>query len=125
MALCVIFATTMHAQLPTPLEVAQQQLDAYNAQDIDAFVATFAPDAAIYMRLGDEAPHTVGSNAIRTLYGNLFKNHPQNRSILMGRMVEGNYVIDHEYLTGREKPVTIVAIYEIEDGLIRRCWFIR
>ena len=35
-------------------------------------------------------------------------------------------VIDQEHVTGlREEPVAAVAIYEIEDDIIRRVWFVR
>jgi hypothetical protein len=44
---------------------------------------------------------------------------------LIGRMQEGNFVIDHEWITGREKEIKIMAIYEVSEGLIVRCWFIR
>ena len=33
--------------MPTPTEVAQAQLDAYNAQDLDAHVAYFADDVKV------------------------------------------------------------------------------
>jgi len=40
-------------------------------------------------------------------------------------MTQGNFVFDHERITGRDKPITIMAIYEVVDGLIVRCWFPR
>ena len=107
------------------LETVQEQLDAYNKQDIDRFVAVFHAQAEIFFNLGDVKPSAVGSEKIREIYGNLFSKHPENRSILKGRMVQGNFVIDHEYITGRDKPIEMVAIYEVKEGLIVRCWFLR
>ena len=42
-------------------------------------------------------------------------------------MVLGNTVIDHEIVTGREgaDKLEIIAIYEIEDELIKKVTFIR
>jgi hypothetical protein len=36
-----------------PLAVVQAQLDAYNAKDIDALLATYAPDAEQYVLHGE------------------------------------------------------------------------
>jgi hypothetical protein len=55
----------------------------------------------------------------------MFKENPQNKSTLMGRMVQGNFVFDHEWITGRDSEFKIVAIYEVKDGLIVRAWFVR
>jgi hypothetical protein len=55
----------------------------------------------------------------------MFRENPQNKSTLMGRMVQGNFVIDHEWITGRESEFRIIAIYEVQDSLIKRAWFVR
>lgn len=110
---------------PTPLTIVQTQLDAYNRQDVKAFAAVFAPDVKIYNQIGDSTPSLVGREAVEKRYGDLFKKYPNNYSTLAGRMVQGNFVIDHEVITGREKETRIVAIYEVIEGLIARCWFIR
>jgi hypothetical protein len=109
----------------TPLEVVQKQLDTYNAQDIDAFAAVFAEEAEVFSNLGDKEPSMNGRQAIHTRYGEMFEKNPQNRSTLKGRLVQGNYVFDHEWITGRDQAFSIVAIYEVQDGLIQRCWFVR
>ena len=75
--------------------------------------------------LGDSIPAMVGRKAIHEGYGAMFKAHPDNKSTLIGRMVQGNVVFDHEWITGRDQEFKIVAIYEVQDGLIRRCWFVR
>lgn len=108
-----------------PVEVAQAQLDAYNAQDIDAFAAVFAVKAEVYMNLGDTVPAMLGREAIHQSYGAMFAANPNNKSTLIGRMVQGNFVFDHEHITGRDKPLQIMAIYEVEQGEIVRCWFVR
>ncbi len=108
-----------------PIEIVQKQLDTYNAQDIDGFAAVFAEDAEVYSNLGDEKPSMKGRDVIHARYGEMFKNNPQNGSVLKGRMVQGDYVFDHEWITGREQEFSIVAIYEVKGGLIQRCWFVR
>ena len=105
--------------------VVQAQLDAYNAQNIEMFADLFAEDAEIFMNIGDEEPGMIGREEIHSRYGKMFIENPQNKSTLMGRMVQGNFVFDHEYITGRSSSVKIVAIYEVQDGLIQRAWFVR
>jgi len=77
------------------------------------------------MNLGDTVPTMKGRDAIHKSYGAMFAANPNNKSILIGRMVQGNFVFDHEYITGRDKPLQIMAIYEVEQGEIVRCWFVR
>ncbi len=115
----------VYGQTPSALAVVQQQLDAYNAQDIDGFAEVFGEDAEIFRNIGDEEPYLKGRRKIRKEYKELFKENPQNKSTLMGRIVQGNFVIDHEWITGREKEFKIVAIYEVYNGLIQRAWFVR
>lgn len=116
---------SLFAQDLTPLEVVQLQLDTYNAQDIDGFAAVFAEDAAIFMNIGDTVPAMQGRAAIHARYGKMFEENPQNKSTLTGRLVQGNFVFDHEWITGRDTAFSIVAIYEVQEGLITRAWFVR
>lgn len=109
----------------TPLEVVQMQLDTYNAQDIDGFASVFAEDAEVSINLGDSSATFVGREEIKERYGEMFRENPTNKSTLMGRMVQGNFVIDHEYITGRSNPFKLIAIYEVRNGFIQRCWFAR
>jgi hypothetical protein len=124
-SLCFLVLIKSPAQTASPLEVVQAQLDAYNAQDIDSFTAVFAKDAEIFMNVGDTEPAIKGRAAIQERYGKMFTENPQNKSTLMGRMVQGNFVFDHEWITGRDSEFKIVAIYEVQNGLIVRAWFVR
>lgn len=117
----------MPPTMPTPVAVVQAQLDAYNARDLDAFVAVFAPDAALF-DLGAPEPATVGHAAIRARYGDLFARSPALHSEVLTRTVLGRAVVDLEHITGRlgsPEPLAMLAIYEVEDGLIRRAHFVR
>ncbi len=124
----LLLLVTSHASLAgdtSPLAVVQRQLDTYNAQDIDGFAALFAEDAEIFMNIGDAEPSLKGRDAIHASYGKIFRENPQNKSTLVGRMVQGNFVFDHEWITGRDTEFRIVAIYEVKGGLITRAWFVR
>ena len=104
----------------SPAAVVQRQLDAYNAHDLEGFLATYAPDARQF-----EHPGTLlceGRERIRERMAPRFQD-PRLHARLIQRAVMGNLVIDHEDIsrTFPEGPgrVELVAIYEVRDGLIR------
>ncbi|PJI37937.1 nuclear transport factor 2 family protein [Ferrovibrio sp.] len=103
----------------------QRQLDAYNAKDIDAFMACWVADAKIYAH-----PDTLladGAAAIRARHEARFRE-----TNLFGRLIQrmsaGNTVVDREVVT-RTFPegvgqVDVIAIYELAGGKITRAWFV-
>jgi len=109
----------------TPAEIAQRQLDAYNAQDLDRFCAFFAEDVVVADYGGGETLR--GMAAYRERYATLFATHPQNHVTLLGRIAIGNTVIDHEEVrrTPDAAPFHVAAIYTIADGKIARVDFVR
>jgi hypothetical protein len=119
--------TTLMNEESIAVHIVQQQLDAYNAQNIEAFIALFDEKAEIF-NLGQATPIASGKEAIFQIYDNLFKQSPHLHSEVVNRSVIGNKVIDYELITGRagsNELTYIVAIYEIENALIKRCYFIR
>ena len=106
-----------------PEAVVQRQLEAYNAHDIDAFLATYSPDIEVFT-LGGER-QSQGLDAMRARYGKMFKDVPQLHCDISRRIVQGNVVVDHEHLTGLPNGGTVdaIAIYEVRRGKIRRVWF--
>ncbi|HYF65627.1 MAG TPA: nuclear transport factor 2 family protein [Herpetosiphonaceae bacterium] len=110
---------------PTPEEVVQRQLDAYNARDVEALAAIYAEDAQIF-----EHPDTLlasGSAALRERFAARFQE-PNLHAALLARMVMGDTVIDHERVsrTFPEGPGTLelMMIYEVRAGRIARSWSI-
>lgn len=105
--------------------IVQRQLDAYNAKDIDAFMACWAEDAKIYAH-----PDTLladGAAAIRARHELRFRE-PNLFGRLVQRMSAGNTVVDREVVT-RTFPeglgqVDVIAIYELAEGRISRAWFV-
>ena len=103
-----------------PATIVQRQLDAYNARDLDAVLATYAPDARQFAH-----PATllaVSAADMRERMAQRFAE-PNLHARLLQRVVMGNIVIDHEEVT-RTFPegagrVDMVAIYEVVDGKIQ------
>jgi hypothetical protein len=102
-----------------PALVVQRQLDAYNARDLDALMATYAADAKQY-----EFPGTLlatGHGEIRPRMAARFAE-PDLHAHLIQRTVALNVVIDHEIVTrnfteGRG-TMELIAMYQVRDGKI-------
>ncbi|MBT9445027.1 MAG: SgcJ/EcaC family oxidoreductase [Hyphomonadaceae bacterium] len=109
----------------TPAEVVQAQLDAYNAQDVDALCASYTEDCVLAGFNGEVTSR--GRHSLRERHVKLFAQFPQNKARLVHRAVAGDYVIDHEHVTrapGGEE-FEVVVVYAFRDGLIARADFIR
>lgn len=109
----------------TPVERVQAQLDAYNAQDVDAFCRNFS-DGIVVANLA-EAPNLIGLEAYRERHLGLFAEFPQNRAELVSRTVIGGKVLDHErvFRSADAQPFEVVAIYSFEGEKIARVDFVR
>lgn len=107
-----------------PASVVQRQLDAYNARDIVALMATYAADIEHY-----EFPGTLlasGAEAVRARQS-VRLQEPDLHARLLGRTVMGYLVIDHEIVT-RNFPeglgtIELIAMYEVTGDRISRGWF--
>jgi hypothetical protein len=97
--------------------VVQRQLDAYNARDVEAILATYAEDAEQF-----EHPAKLlacGVAQLRERFVARFQE-PNLHAALLNRVVMGNVVVDHEKVT-RSFPegtghIGLVAIYEVQGG---------
>ena len=106
-----------------PTHPVQRQLDAYNAHDLEAFVAQYTEDIRAYRPPAAE-PILVGKEAFAAHYAKNRFSIPTLHAEVVNRMVFGNKVIDHEVITGLgENPVEVAAVYEVRDGLIAAVWF--
>ena len=101
------------------------QFAAYNARDIEAFVASYAAD--VHLATFPGASYCEGRQALRERYASLFERNPALRAELINRMVVPPYVTDHERVTGLvgRAPLEALAIYELRNGLIQSVWFIQ
>jgi hypothetical protein len=109
----------------TPETLVQQQLDAYNARDIDALMATYADDVQVF-----EHPATrLAANAQELRERQMLRlQEPNLHAKLLNRIVSGNLVIDHELVT-RTFPegtgtLEMVAMYQVENDKIIKAWFV-
>jgi imidazolonepropionase-like amidohydrolase len=107
----------------TPEMLAQQQLNAYNAHDLDAFLEPYADDVEIYDF--PDSLVTKGKAQMRERY-KFLNNAPGLYCKLINRMVQGNMVIDHEEIWNNGKVRFYgIAIYVVENGKISKVYFPR
>lgn len=105
--------------------LAQEQLDAYNNRDIEAFVIPYSDDVKVF-NFPDQLLYQ-GKDEMYGLYGRMFSRTPDLHCRLVNRMVMGNTVIDQEEVTINkgEPPFRAIAIYKIREGKIAEVYFIR
>lgn len=119
--LVAIGCATAKSDAPTStrspaVTVVQNQLDAYNKQDLEAFLKTYADDVVV---TGGGKVVVQGKEALRERYQKLFAKYPKNHAEIAERRVEGdNIVVDHEIVTGRSPDARPVGCWL---GPLRGC----
>lgn len=106
----------------TPEAVVQRQLNAYNARNLQAFMATYSNDIELY-----NYPNQLigkGMEAIKN-YEGFFSRTPNLYCEIQKRIVIGNKVIDHERVRAGNNTLNAVAVYEVKNGKIIKVTFIR
>ncbi len=107
-----------------PEALVQGQLEAYNARDVDRFMSYYAADVVV-KSLAKDATVLQGFDVMRARYADVFRDSPNLHATAMTRLVQGDFVIDHEHVTGRAGlPETkVFAIYKITGEKISHVWF--
>ena len=102
-----------------PEQVVQAQLEAYNRGDLDAFMETFDQNVVFKDAQGEISMQ--GWDAVKERYKAYFEASPDLHSDIQKRIVQGNYVIDHEHITGRygnPEIYELVLVFEVRQGKI-------
>lgn len=108
----------------TPQLLVDQQLAAYNARNIDAFLIPYSDSVELYEYPGKLVGK--GKEEMRKMYTGMFKQVTQLHCELVNRIIQGNVIIDHESVSGfGNKPVRAIAIYTISKGKIQKVEFIQ
>jgi hypothetical protein len=101
-----------------PVDVVQNQLEAYNARDLDRFLKCFTEDIRVFRPPSSE-PVILGKPDFAAFYVNHRFNRPLLKAEILNRMVLGNKVFDHERIFGiQDNPIEMVVVFEVENNMI-------
>ena len=109
-----------------PTDPIDEQLAAYNARDLERFLACYAPDVLV-----EDGSGTVlgqGIDAMRAAYSALFAGSPDLHADVLNRIRAGDFVIDEERVTGMpgsSEPVHAAVVYRLSDGQIAQVRMLR
>lgn len=103
--------------------VVQKQLEAYNARDLEAFMALMSDDCVAKDAVTG-AIMCQGTAQLRERYGNRFKTAVHSE--LLGRLCLGDVVVDREIITGLPDGAAAdcLATYHVAGGKIVRMEFV-
>jgi imidazolonepropionase-like amidohydrolase len=109
----------------TAEDVVQQQVNAYNARDIEAFLATYSPGCKIYYH--PDTLYCSGLEEIKQRSQAFFESNPNLHVESINRIVMGSFVINREKVTGlaNNQIYNTAAVYKVQNGLIQQVWIIR
>lgn len=96
--------------------VVQRQVEAYNAHDLTAFLSCYSDDVVV--RDPDGALRMTGIGALRTTYGELFRNHPDVHADIVRRLAVGSWVVDEEVLTSAGRSRRALIAYGVRGDAI-------
>ena len=98
-----------------------EQLEAYNARELERFVACYAPDVVVENAAGERMVE--GRDGMRALYGPLFASSPELHAEVPTRIRAGDFVVDEERVRGLNLPglppeMHVAVVYRVRDGQI-------
>ena len=118
-------ATASAGEVSAVEALIEKQLDAYNARDLEAFLAFYSDEAELHSLA--TGPLGKGKADMRKRYSARFSDSLLH-AVIVKRMVMGSTVVDHEriHVTLPEGPgvMEAIAIYEVRDMKIAKVTFI-
>ena len=87
------------------------------------FTAEYSDDIRVFRPPAKE-PVLEGKKAFSEHYAKNRFSLPSLHAEIVNRMVVGSRVVDHERISGLQQGIVeAIAVYEVQDGLIRTVWF--
>jgi len=114
---------------PAVVQLADRQLIAYNAADLETFCSCYSDDVVVLD--ADGAVTMQGMQTFRERYAGLFEQFEDVRAVIVGRVHVGAHVVEHELATrrhresGEESHFELLVRYTERDGRIATVQFLR
>jgi hypothetical protein len=94
------------------MDPVEAQLEAYNAHDLERFVVCYSEDVVVDDGKGNVLAR--GHAGLRVRYTPRFTEHPNLHCHIVHRARVGEFVVDHERITGwKDEDVGLVAVYRV------------
>lgn len=115
-------ATSVAAPVETAASrVVGREHAAYEAHDLEAFLAMYSPTAQL--QLGD-GPVMRGRRSLREHYRPLFEAGKCKRELVQ-RMLVGDWVVEQSITHGTDEgPAPTITLYQVQEGLITEVRFL-
>jgi len=107
----------------SPVELADEQLAAYNAGDIEAFLIPYSDTVKVY----DEFNNLMyqGKETMRKLYSRFFETAKDLECELLNRITVGATVIEHEKVTySNGQRIIAIVMYKVQSNKIQEVYFL-
>jgi hypothetical protein len=97
---------------------------AYNAKDLDTYIACFSPDVEVFNASG--VLMFKGADKLKEHFETFFHDNPGAKRRIIDRVVTGNKIVEREQLVGLKGAAeqSVTSVYELDNGLIKAFFFI-
>ena len=102
----------------TAADAVARQVDAYNAHDLEGFLACYADDVVVTSGNGDVLLE--GTEAVRAQYAVLFERLPDVKAVVRQRIQLGGWVVDEEHVTATGFEIEALVAYHVPGDRIDR-----
>ncbi len=103
-------------------EIVRAQVEAFNNQDLEGFLATYSSDAIV---IGVAPEPLVGSEQLRAFYEPRLQD-TSLRCVLHTVLSLGErWVVARELITSSQSSSEVIATFDVVDGLIARASMLR
>jgi len=99
-------------------DTVARQVDAYNAHDLERYLACFTDDVVIASGNGDAMLE--GIEAVRAQYAEWFGRLHDLHAAVHHRIVRGGWVVDDEHVTAEGLDVEALVAYHVRNERIDR-----
>ena len=124
--LCIIHpAAGQTTGVPTPERLVQQQIDAWNRHDAEAFAAPYSDTTRLYVFPDKLTQRFNSRQELQQYYAQFFAKNPGVHCEVISQLVVGNTVVLAENVTGRSdgRVINSIVTYKIDGDKIARVYF--
>jgi len=107
---------------PSPLDIVNKRMDAYNKHDLKSFLATYAENVEVYTY--PTTSLAKGKEHLKSIFEPMFKENTLHVTIHT-QLENDSYVINHETVEFLGKKTKYLSIYKVENNLITEVRFVR